>query len=173
MQVVAENDFIIVQSPSLAIRSILKRARTEQHKNFRVLILDQHFRRIKQLISELSAVGVEHLVAPDYNLSHFLATADKIFIGAVSVTPDAKVVTTIGTANAVGLCHLKRVPIYLLVSSLKFAHQAIARQHIHKTESQLSQDDLTYRHATYSHDMVDLQLIDHVITEKGEIDLAT
>lgn len=170
MQVIAENDFIVVQSPSLVIRSVLKQAHSLQHKNFKVLILEQHFTRIKQLISELSQVGVAHLVVPDYNLSHFLKTATKLFIGAVSVTPDAKVVTTIGTANVVGLCHLNRIPTYLLVSLLKFAHQTISKQHIHKVESQVSRDNLTYRHATYSHDMVDLHLIDHVITEKGEID---
>jgi len=169
MQVIAENDFIIVQSPSFAIRSALKRAHSELQRKFKVLILDQNFIRVKQLVKELSREGVEFLVIPEYNLSHFLKTATKLLIGAVSITPDKKIITTVGTANIVGLCHLNRIPIYLLANSLKFAHRIVSEQHIYKVESQRSSDDLTYRHASYSHDQVDLDLIDHVITEQGEL----
>ena len=169
LRVVAENDFIIVQSPSFAIQSILKRAHSELNKQFKVLILDQDFIRIKQLIKELSRIGVSLMVVPEYNLSHFLKTATKLLIGAVSITPDQQVITTVGTANAVGLCHLNRIPIYLLANSLKFAHRKVFEQHIYSEESQRSRDNLTFRHATYSHDLVDLRLIDHVITEQGEI----
>ena len=169
MQVIEENDFIIVQSPSLAIRSALTRSHCEQKKKFRVLILDQNFIRIRQLIKDLSQAGVEFLVIPEYNLSHFLKTATKLMIGAVSITPDKKIVTTVGTANAVGLCHLNRIPVFLLANSLKFAHRMISEQHIHKEESQRSSDNLTYRHVAFSHDQVDLNLIDHVITEQGEL----
>jgi translation initiation factor 2B subunit (eIF-2B alpha/beta/delta family) len=98
-----------------------------------------------------------------------LKTATKLLIGAVSITPDKQIITTVGTANIVGLCHLNRIPIYLLVNSLKFAHRIVSEQHIYKVESQRSCDNLTYRHATYSHDQMDLHLIDHVITEQGEI----
>ncbi len=169
MQVIAENDFIIVQSPSFAIRGALKRAHSELQRKFKVLILDQNFIRVKQLVKELSREGVEFLVIPEYNLSHFLKTATKLLIGAVSITPDKKIITTVGTANIVGLCHLNRIPIYLLANSLKFAHRIVSEQHIYKVESQRSSDDLTYRHASYSHDQVDLDLIDHVITEQGEL----
>ncbi len=170
MQVIEENDFIIVQSPSLAIRSALTRAHSEQNKKFKVLILDQNFIRIKQLIKELSQAGVDFLVIPEYNMSHFLETTTKLLIGAVSITSDKKIVTTVGTANAVGLCHLNRIPVYLLANSLKFAHQIISEQHIHKEESQRDCDNSTYQHIAYSHDMVDLHLIDHVITEQGEVE---
>ena len=169
IQMIEENDFIIVQSPSLAIRSALKRAYSEMNKKFRVLLLEHHFIRIEQLVRELSREGLELLVVPDNNLSHFLKTVTKLFISAVSITPDRKVITTAGTANAVGLCHLNRIPVYLLVNSLKFAHRIISEQHIYQVESQRSCDHLTYRHATYSHDQVDLNLIDHVITEQGKI----
>jgi translation initiation factor 2B subunit (eIF-2B alpha/beta/delta family) len=169
MQIVEENDLIIVQSPSLTIRGALKQAHSELNKQFKVLILDQNFIRIKQLIKELSRAGIEFLVIPEYNLSHILETATKLLIGAVSITPDRKIITTVGTANAVGLCHLYRIPIYLLANSLKFAHQIVSQQHIYREEIQRSHDNLTYRHAAYSHDQVDLHLIDHVITEQGKI----
>jgi translation initiation factor eIF-2B subunit alpha len=169
MQLIEENDFIIVQSTSLAIRSALKQAHSELNKKFKVLILDQNFIRIKQLIKELSQAGIEFLVVPEYNLSHFMETATKLLIGAVSITADKKIITTVGTANAIGLCRLNRIPIYLLANSLKFAHRMVSEQHIYKEESLRSLDNLTYRHAAYSHDQVDLNLIDHVITEQGEV----
>ena len=121
------------------------------------------------MVMEFSQGGLELLVVPDNNLSHFLKAATKLFISAVSITPDRKVITTVGTANAVGLCHLNRIPVYLLVNSLKFAHRIVSEQHIYQVECQRSCDNLTYRHATYSHDQVDLNLIDHVITEQGKI----
>jgi translation initiation factor 2B subunit (eIF-2B alpha/beta/delta family) len=169
MRLIEEKDFIIAQSPSLAIRSTFKRAHSEMSKKFMVLILDLNFIRVKQLVKELAQEGVEFLVVPEYNLSHFLKTATKLFIGAVSITADRKIITTVGTANAVGLCHLNRIPVYLLANSLKFAHRMMSEQHIYTLESQRSYDNLTYRHAMYSHDQVDLDLIDHVITEQGEI----
>jgi len=168
-QLIEEKDCIIAQPSSLAIRSALKKAHSELNRKFKVLILDQNFMRIKQFVKELSQEGVELLVVPEYNLSHFLKTVTKLFIGAVSITPDKKIITTVGTANAVGLCHLNQIPIYLLANSLKFAHRIASEQHIYKVESQRACNNFTYRHVTYSHDQVDLHLIDHVITEQGEI----
>jgi hypothetical protein len=47
----------------------------------------------------------------------------------------------------------------------------VSEQHIYKEESLRVIDHLTYRHAVYSHDQVDLYLIDHVITEQGEANI--
>jgi hypothetical protein len=132
-------------------------------------ILEQHFVRIKQLIRDLAANGIEHLVIPEYNLSHFLDIVNKLFLGATSVTPDRNVATTVGSANIVGLCHLNRIPVYLRINSLKFAYKSIAEQEIYKADQKHSRENLTDMQTTFSHDMVDFDLIDHVITEEGEI----
>jgi hypothetical protein len=124
---------------------------------------------IRQLIRDLAAAGIEHLVIPEYNLSHFMNTAKKLLLGATSVTADRKVIATIGSANIAGLCHLNDIPVYLLVNSLKFAHQSVTGQKIHKTAQMQSKENLKYTQITFSHDIVDFDLIDHVITEEGEI----
>ena len=67
--------------------------------------VDQKWFRIKQLVKELSRENIELLVVPEYNLSHFLKAATKLLIGAMSITPDLKIITTMGTANPVGLLH--------------------------------------------------------------------
>jgi translation initiation factor eIF-2B subunit alpha len=169
MRIVQDGDFIIAHSPSVPVRRSLVRAHIDLHRKFRVLVLEQDFIRIKYLIRELTAAGVEHLVIPEYNLSHFLDQATKLFLGAISVTPDRRIVTTVGSANIVGLCHLNHIPVFLLVNSLKFAHQTVSRQHIFKREIEKSREQLTYRQTSFSHDMVAFDWIDHVITEQGEI----
>ena len=168
-RLIEDGDVIIAHSPSLAVRSALTSAHADLQRQFRVIVLEQHFIRIKQLLRDLSAGGIDYSVIPEYNLSHFLDTAKKVFLGATSVTPDRKVISTVGSANIVGLCHLNGIPIYLLVNSLKFAHQSVAGQKIHKEDQKQAKENLIYTQTTFSHDIVDFNLIDHVITEEGEI----
>jgi hypothetical protein len=93
----------------------------------------------------------------------------KLFIGAVAVTPDRNVVASAGTAGIVSQCHIGRIPVYLFVNSLKFSHQSSQDQHIHRKEGAETRDGLTYSLTTYSHSLVALQLIDHVVTGTGEL----
>ena len=168
-RLIADGDVVIAHTPSLAVRNALVSAHADLHRQFRVIVLEQHFIRIRQLIRDLAAAGIEHLVIPEYNLSHFMDTAKKLLLGATSVTPDRKVIATIGSANIAGLCHLNGIPVYLLVNSLKFAHQSVTGQKIHKTDQMQSKENLKYTQITFSHDIVDFDLIDHVITEEGEV----
>jgi translation initiation factor 2B subunit (eIF-2B alpha/beta/delta family) len=168
-RLIEDGDVIIAHSPSLVIRNALTSAHTDLQRKFRVIVLEQHFIRIKQLIRDLAASGVEHMVIPEYNLSHFMEIANKLFLGATSVTPDRKVITTVGSANIAGLCHLNGIPVYLLINSLKFAHQSVAGQKIFKADQKQDKENLIYTQTTFSHDMVDFDLIDHVITEEGVI----
>ena len=168
-RLIEDGDVIIAHSPSLVVRNALTSAHNDLQRKFRVIVLEQHFIRIKQLIRDLAAGGIEHMVIPEYNLSHFMEIANKLFLGAISVTPDRKVITTVGSANIAGLCHLNGIPVYLLINSLKFAHQSVAGQKIFKADQKQDKENLIYTQTTFSHDMVDFDLIDHVITEEGEI----
>ena len=168
-RLIEDGDVIIAHSPSLVVRNALTSAHTDLQRKFRVIVLEQHFIRIKQLIRDLAASGIEHMVIPEYNLSHFMEIANKLFLGAISVTPDRKVITTVGSANIAGLCHLNGIPVYLLINSLKFAHQSVAGQKIFKADQKQDKENLIYTQTTFSHDMVDFDLIDHVITEEGVI----
>jgi translation initiation factor 2B subunit (eIF-2B alpha/beta/delta family) len=164
----AEGDFIVAHSPSVEVKEVLVRAHRDLRRTFRVLVVEQEALRIRQLIQALVEAGIDHLVIPERNLSHFMDQATKLFIGAISVTPDRKVITTAGSANIAGLCRHHGIPIYLLVTSLKFAHQAAAQQAIPRTERQCVQGRLCYQVTSFTHDVVDLALVDHVITETGE-----
>lgn len=45
---------------------------------------------------------------------------NKVFMGALSITEDMKVISAIGSANIVSLCHLSNLPVYLFANTLKF-----------------------------------------------------
>ncbi len=166
---IKDGDAIIVHTASFDVTQMLAMARDVFQKNFKVVILKQDFVKTKLLIKTLSKAKVELLVVPEYSLSHYIEQANKLFIGAVSITPDAKVVTAIGTSNIVSLCHLNQIPVYLFASSLKFSHHPSSHQKIHTKLVAKSHDDVDYTLTTHSHDIVDLKLIDYLITEDGEV----
>ncbi|GAB6907430.1 hypothetical protein JCM12296A_32670 [Desulfosarcina cetonica] len=169
MDAIADGDLIIVHSPTAYIRDALVRTHTDLKRTFRVLVLKQDFLRTKELIKKLEQHAVDHIVIPEYNLSHYLRSAGKLFVGAVSVTPDNQVVAGIGTANVVSLCHWYHVPVYLFVESIKFAHTSLPEQHIYNEMQDKTEAGFTFHMQTFSHDFIDLAMVDHLVTEVGEI----
>jgi translation initiation factor eIF-2B subunit alpha len=169
MNCIAPGDLIVAHLLPAYIREALVRARTERDIDFRVLAVKHDFVRTRELIEDLEAHRIDHLLIPEYNLSHYLKSPAKCFTGAVSVTSDNQAVTPVGTANVVGLCHWYRVPVYLFVESIKFAHKALAEQRIYSEAQAQTEADVIFHMETYSHDFIDLAMIDHIFTEAGEI----
>ena len=167
---IAGGDFIIVHSPTGYIRNALVHAHTQLHLPFRVLVLKQEFFRTKDLINALQENHVEHLLIPEHNLSHYLSDATKLFISAVSITADRKAVTGPGTANVVSICHANTLPVYLFAETIKFSHTTLSDQHIFKEQDHKVEGDFAFHLTAFSHDFVDLHMVDHIITEKGEMD---
>lgn len=170
VNLVEAGDTIVVHTASSDVINMLVKAKESLEMTFKLIILKQDLVKTKLLIKTLSKAKIELLVVPEYNLSHYIEKANKLFIGAVSITPDAKVVAAIGTANIVGLCHLNKVPVYLFANSLKFSYHPSSIQRIHKKTVATSQDDVSYMFTTHSHDIVNLKLIDYLVTEDGSIE---
>lgn len=167
---VNDGDQIIVYSTSLAVRTILVESKAEG-KRFEVLILKQDFSKTRKLIWTVSGAKIEHQVIPEYNLSNFVSKANKFFMGAISVTHDQKVVCQLGTAEIVSLCHLKKVPVYMFTNSLKFSHRDSCEQQIHEKQENHCQGDCTYRMTVHSHCILDLELVNFIVTEDGVVPL--
>lgn len=165
-----EGDVIIVHTISADVVKMLNLARDVFQKKFKVIVLKQDFVKTKKLIKTLSEGQIETLTVPEYNLSHYLDQANKMFIGAMSITSDMKVVSAVGTANIASLCHLKGLPIYLFANTLKFAHRPATDQRIHRKVETKAQDGFHYDLTTHSHDLLDLELVDYLITENGCMD---
>jgi len=168
---IADGDFIVTHSPTAYIGEALVRARTDHERRFRVLVLKQESLRSKALVEALEENQVEHLVVPEHHLSHYLGDVTKLFIGAVSVSADRKAITGVGTANVVAVCHAHRIPVYLFIEKIKFAHTPLPNQRIFREQQKMVEADFTFRMTTFSHDFVDLDMIRHVVTEEGELHL--
>jgi translation initiation factor 2B subunit (eIF-2B alpha/beta/delta family) len=164
---IAEGDVILLHTASLDVINMFVLAKGVLQIDFSTIVLKQDPVKTRKLIRRLREGEVEMVVVPEYNLSHYLSRATKIFVGSLSVTPDMKFVSAIGTANIVSLCHINKIPVYLFANTLKFAHQPGTEQQIHtKVESQAA-EECTYTLTTHSHDLVDMALVDYLITETG------
>ncbi len=170
MNHIQENDLIVVHTASTDVTRMLVMAKDVFQKKFRVLILKQDFIKTKQLIKSLSEADISLLVVPEYSLSHYLEQADKLFVGAVSVTHDFKVLAPIGSANIVSLCHVNTVPVYLFANTLKFSYPPSSSQRIHTKMVSVHEGDCSYVLTTHSHDLFHLSQVDFLITEEGTVE---
>ncbi|WP_319524836.1 hypothetical protein [uncultured Desulfosarcina sp.] len=165
-----EGDTIIVHTLGHDVTNMLKRAREELKKNFKVIVLKQDLAKTRRLIKSLSAADIDMEIIPEYGLIHYIEQSNKAFMEALSITEDMKVVCAVGSANILSLCHLNRLPIYLFANTLKFSHRPSSHQQIHRKVQAHTHDDISYQFVTHSHDTVDLRLIDFFVSENGIMD---
>jgi translation initiation factor 2B subunit (eIF-2B alpha/beta/delta family) len=141
-------------------------------KTFKVIVLKQDLAKTRRLIKSLSAAGIDMEIVPEYSLSHYIEQGNKVFMGALSITDDMKVISAIGSANVVSLCHLNNLPVYLFANTLKFSHMPSSQQRIHRKVESKTHGDLSFQLITHSHDTVDLKHVDFLVTEDGIMDKA-
>jgi translation initiation factor eIF-2B subunit alpha len=165
---VNNGDVIIVHSASTVVTNILVQAKKQSNKSFKVIILDHSPERTRQTIQVLREADIEHIVAPAYNLSHHIEQANKMFVGAMTVTSDFKIVAPTGTAGTVSLCRHNKIDVHLFANSLHYSHTDSAHQLIYKEQKITQSANVDFSITTHSHDLVSLDHIDHIITEKGE-----
>jgi len=162
-----EDDVIIVHTISYDVTNMLKLAREVLHKNFKVIVLKQDLAKTRRLVKSLSEAEIDMEIVPEYSLSHYIERGNKVFMGALSITEDLKVVSAVGSANVVSLCHLNNLPIYLFANTLKFSHRPSSQQKIHRKVEARRHGDLSFQLVTHSHDTVDLKHVDFLVTETG------
>lgn len=88
----------------------------------------------------------------------------------MGLDPKVYVISQAIISNIVGLCHINKVPVYLFANSLKFSFHPSSSQRIHTKTVPTFQDDVSCALTTHSHDIVDLKLVDHLVTEDGKIE---
>jgi len=165
---IKNNDVIIIHSPSTVVTNILVQAKKQANKTFKVIILEHNPERTRQAVQALRDESIEHIVAPAYNLSHHIEQANKMFVGAMTVTTDFKMVAPTGTAGTVSLCHHNDISVHLFANSLHYSHKGSDQQLIYKEDKKTQSANIDFSITTHSHDLVSLSLIDHIITEEGE-----
>ncbi len=164
---VEAGDTIVMHTVNLNVVSIITLCHQVMGKNLNVIILQQDYVKTRRIINQLRQADVPLQAVPEYSMSHYIGQADKMFCAALSITTDQKVVAPVGTANISSLCHYHQIPVYLFANTLKFAHGVFEDQRIHRETVRQDKDADAYELVTYSHDMMDLEMVDYLVTEDG------
>ena len=166
---IEDGDFIILHAVEEPVELLLPEAK-RMGKEFKVLILMQDEVKTQQVIQIMEQNGIEYTVIPEWDLIHFFDRVNKLFIGAYAVTTDGKFVSDSGTSNIVSECHIHNLPVYLFSPVLEITPTISENQNIYLKEESQNIGQLDYTLISHSSDVVSLDLVDHIITDKGEID---
>lgn len=170
IQFIDEGDGIIVHSASSMVTNVLLQAKQVLLKDFSVIVLQLDPVRTPQVALTLEEQEIPHIVIPAFNLCHYVEQANKILLGAVSVTRDMKVVAPVGTSTTLSLCRLNNIKSYLFANSFHFSHGLADAQRIYQVNEKIASSRSTYRLTTHSHDLVDVDLIDTLVDEDGVVE---
>ncbi|SLM28956.1 hypothetical protein MTBBW1_1640011 [Desulfamplus magnetovallimortis] len=170
LKYVSNGDRIIVHSASSVVTNILIRAKKDLKLLFRVIILDHNKERTRQLIQAFSEHDIEYQVTRAYDISHYIETANKMFLGALTITSDRKIVAPTGTAGTVSMCHLHNIKVHLFANTLHYSHGKATDQYIYEEESSSASSNIHFPVTTHSHDVINLDIIDHIVNENGELE---
>ena len=170
IQFIEDGDGIIVHSASSMVTNVLLQAKQVLLKDFSVIVLQLDPVRTPQVALELEQQEISHTIIPAFNLCHYIDQANKILLGAVSITRDLKVVAPVGTSTTLSLCRLNGIKSYLLANSFHFSHGLAEAQRIYQSEKKIASSRTSYQLTTHSHDLVDVDLIDTLIDEDGVVD---
>ena len=166
---IEDGDFIILHAVEEPVELLLPEAK-RMGKEFEVLILRQDAIKTKQVIKIMEQNSIKYTVIPEWDLIHYFDKVNKLFIGAYAITADGKFVSDSGTSNIVSECHIHNLPTYLFAPILEITSTFSRNQNIYLKEESVNVSGLDYTLISHSSDIVSLDLVDHIITDKGEIE---
>ena len=165
---IEDGDFIVLHAVEEPVELLMPEAK-KMGKEFEVLILRQDAAKTEQVINIMDKNGIKYTVIPAWDLIHFFDKVNKLFIGAYAITSDGKFVSDSGTSNIVSECHIHELPIYLFSPVLEITPTFSRNQNIYLKEETKSASGLDFTLISHSSDIVSLDLVDHIITDEGEI----
>ena len=167
---IKDGDFIVIHSIEENIEHLIPEAR-EKGINFKILVLKQDIVTTHEILKIIEDHQIEFEVIPEYDLVHYFGKITKLFIGTQALTNDNYLICDPGTSNIVSECHIHEIPIYLFLKTLKFSHYPSKDQNIKKNSYQDEHNGIKFNFSIHSNDIIKLKLINHIITEKGEVSL--
>ena len=167
---IKDGDFIVIHSIEENIEHLIPSAKKKGIK-FKILLLQQDIVTTEQILIILNENQIDFEVIPEYDLVHYVDKITKLFLGTQSLTNDDYLICDPGTSNIVSECHIYNIPVLLFLKTLKFSHYPSKDQNILKNQYQDKYKGIEYNYSIHSNDIIKLKLIDHIITEKGEVPL--
>ena len=165
---IKDDDFIVIHSIEENIEHLIPKAK-KKGINFKIMVLKQDIVTTGEILKILNNNQIEYEVIPEYDLVHYFDKITKLFIGTQALTNDNYLICDPGTSNIVSECHINKIPIILFLKTLKFSHYTATDQNIRKNSYKDEHDGIEYSFSIHSNDIIKLELISHIITEKGEI----
>jgi len=165
---IQDGDFIVIHSIEENIEHLIPEAK-KKGVQFKILVLKQDIITTGKILNILNNNQIKYEVIPEYDLVHYFDKITKLFIGTQALTNDNYLICDPGTSNIVSECHIHNIPIVLFLKTLKFSHYPAADQNIVKNSFQDEYNGVEYSFSIHSNDIIKLELISHIITEKGEI----
>jgi translation initiation factor 2B subunit (eIF-2B alpha/beta/delta family) len=165
---IKDDDFIVIHSIEENIEHLIPEAK-KRGVNFKILVLKQDIITTGKILNILNNNQIKYEVIPEYDLVHYFDKITKLFIGTQALTNDNYLICDPGTSNVVSECHIHNIPIVLFLKTLKLSHYPVINQNIRKNSFQDEHDGVEYSFSIHSNDIIKLELMSHIITEKGEI----
>ena len=167
---IEDGDFIVIHPIEENIEHLIPAAK-KRGVNFKILVLKQDIVTTGKILKILNKHQIEFEVIPEFDLVHYFDKITKLFIGTQALTNDNHLICDPGTSNIVSECHIHDIPIFLFLKTLKFSHHPASDQNIRKNSYQDEHDGIEYNFSIHSNDIINLKLISHIITEKGDVSL--
>ena len=165
---IKNDDFIVIHSIEENIEHLIPEAK-KRGINFKILVLKQDIVTTGKILNILNNNQIKYEVIPEYDLIHYFDKITKLFIGTQALTNDNYLICDPGTSNVISECHIHNIPIILFLKTLKLSHHPVTDQNIRKNSFQDEHDGVEYSFSIHSNDIIKLELMSHIITEKGEI----
>jgi len=165
---ITDGDFIVLHAAEEPVELLLPEAKN-MGREFEVLILRQEPVKTNRVIKIMEHNQIKFTVIPEWDLIHHFDKVTKLFIGAYAITADGKFVSDSGTSNIVSECHIHKLPIYLFAPILEITPTISSDQNIYLKEEPQYASGVDYTLISHSCDIVNLEFVNHVITDQGEI----
>ena len=165
---ITEGDFIVLHAVEEPVELLLPEAK-KMGKEFEVLILRQESVKTNRVIKIMEKNQIKFTVIPEWDLIHTFDKVTKLFIGAYAITADGRFVSDSGTSNIVSECYIHKLPIYLFAPILEITPTISDNQNLYLKEESQYASGVDYTLISHSCDIVNLDLVNHIITDQGEI----
>ena len=165
---ITDGDFIVLHAVEEPVELLLPEAK-KMGKEFEVLILRQESVKTNRVIKIMEENQIKFTVIPEWDLIHTFDKVTKLFIGAYAITADGRFVSDSGTSNIVSECYIHKLPIYLFAPILEITPTISDNQNLYLKEESQYASGVDYTLISHSCDIVNLDLVNHIITDQGEI----
>lgn len=160
---------VLIHDHSHTVQEVLSYLKRKGQK-FKVLVAEQDMEKTLSNIEALSKKKIPFQVVPAHMLSNVEDEIDVCFFGAVTLKSTYDFVVDTGTNAIISEFHLRRKPVYIFMTSSKFALWKARKKHAvkrHVHERKHPGKKIYFERFKFSHDRVPLSSVDYTVTEEG------